>query len=97
MATSNITNLTNIQELCDEGPDGTRLGKSATTSKVAFFAKTPIVQPTSASQAAPASTAVASITATQWGFSTSTQGNAVITCLIAIRSALVDLGLIKGS
>ena len=45
MATSNITNLTNIKELGDAGPGGTRLGKAA-TELVSFYGATPIVQQT---------------------------------------------------
>jgi UDP-N-acetyl-D-mannosaminuronic acid transferase (WecB/TagA/CpsF family) len=77
-------------------PDGAQLG-GASTDKIAFYGVTPVVQPTAAAQAAPASTDAVSVSATQWGFSTSAQANAVIDCLIEIRTALVNLGLIKGS
>lgn len=40
MATSNITNLTNICELGDGGPGGTRLGQSA-TDLIGFHGATP--------------------------------------------------------
>jgi hypothetical protein len=71
-----------LKELSDGGPDGTRLGQSA-TDKVGFFGlATPIVQPTAANQAA--------ITA---GATTTACNNLVI----ELRLALVNLGLIKGS
>ena len=67
------------------------------TAKLGFYGATPGTQPASSSQAAAASTAVVSISATQWGFSTSTQGNAVVTLVNRLRADLVTLGLIKGS
>lgn len=72
-----------LKELSDGGPDGTRLGQSATLDKLGFFGlATPIVQPTAANQAA--------ITA---GATTTACNNLVI----ELRLALVNLGLIKGS
>lgn len=70
-----------VKHLSDNNPDGTLLGQSA-TDKVAFFGATPIVQPTSSDQAA--ITAGATTTACN-------------TLVIALRKALVDLGIIKGS
>jgi len=78
------------------GADGTILGQTS-TSKVGFYGTTPVVQPTSSSQAAIASTAAVSISASQWGFSTSTQANAIVTLANRIRADLVTLGIIKGS
>jgi UDP-N-acetyl-D-mannosaminuronic acid transferase (WecB/TagA/CpsF family) len=74
--------------------DGTILGQT-TASKVGFYGKTPVIQPTSASQAAAASTA--STSTNPFGFTTSTQANAVVTLVNQLRSELVTLGLIKGS
>lgn len=62
-----------------------------------FFGATPVVQPTSASQAAVISTAPVSISATQWAFSTSAQALSILTFAVQLRSDLVSLGLIKGS
>lgn len=70
---------------------------TATSSTVGFYGVTNVAQPASSNQAAPTSTAVVSISATQWGFSTSTQGNAVLALLIQIRADLVTLGLLKGA
>lgn len=69
------------RQLSDADVDGTLLGQSA-TDKVGFYGKTPVVQPSGADQAA--------ITA---GSTTTVCNNAVI----AIRLALVNLGLIKGA
>ena len=71
---------------------------NATTDTVAFYdAATPQAQQASASQAAVATTAPVSISATQWGFASSAQALAVITLQNELRSALVALGIIKGS
>lgn len=75
-------------------PDGTTIGE-ATTDKVSFYGVTPVVQPSSASQAAVATTAATATT--PWGFTTSTQANAIVTLVNQIRSDLVTLGLLKGS
>ncbi len=71
-----------VRELTDRHTDGYRLGQDATVDKVGFFGATPIVQPTSANQAA--------ITAG----GTTTACN---TLVIELRLALVNLGLIKGA
>ena len=70
-----------LKQLSDGGPDGTRLGQSA-TDKVGFFGVTPAVQPTNAAQSA--ITAAASLVG-------------AVALLIEIRAALVTLGVIKGS
>ena len=70
-----------IKEVGDGGPDGTRVGLTA-SEKVAFFGKTPIVQPAATNQAA--------ITA---GATTTAANN----LLIEVQLALVNLGLIKGA
>lgn len=67
------------------------------TATLGFFGATPVAQPAATNQAAVASTAAASISATQWGFSTSTQANALVSLVTEIRTALVNTGIIKGS
>jgi hypothetical protein len=42
--------MPNIKELSDKGPDGTRLGQSA-TDKIGFYGVTPIVQRSGGAQA----------------------------------------------
>lgn len=79
----------------DQDLDGSVLGASGGT--LGFFGTTATTQPASASQAAAATTAPVSISATQWGFSTSTQAAAIIDGYNGIRDALVALGIIKGS
>lgn len=69
------------RQLSDGNDDGTVLGQSA-TDKIGFYNTTPVVQPAHADQAA--ITAGATTTAT-------------ITLLLAIRTALVNTGIIKGA
>jgi hypothetical protein len=54
----------------------------------------PTGQRASANQAAVATTAAAS--SAPWGFSTSTQANAIVTLLNEIRASLVHAGIMKG-
>ena len=75
-------------------PDGIQYGRSA-TDLVGFYGISPIVQPTSASEAAVTTTAAT--TTSPWGFATSTQANAIVTLVNQLRADLVALGLIKGS
>jgi UDP-N-acetyl-D-mannosaminuronic acid transferase (WecB/TagA/CpsF family) len=84
------------QYLGDGNPDGTSLGKSA-TEKVSFYGVTPVTQRASASQAAVETTAAISTTSAKWGFSTSTQANAIVSLVNEMRAALVAVGIIKGS
>jgi hypothetical protein len=101
----------------DGGPDGTVVGQTA-THLLAFYGATPIVQPGATDQAAVSSAAITAPSATlisssttQFGFTTSTQANDLVTAVRSLvsrvnsltvyeataRSALVSLGLIKGS
>lgn len=64
---------------------------------LSFYGATGSSQIAAASQAAPTSTAPVSISATQWGFSTSTQAQAILSLVTQLRSDLVTLGLIKGA
>ena len=82
------------KELSDLNPSGTSLGQS-TTDKIGFYGVTPIVQRTSASQAAVTTTAATSTSPI--GFSTNTQADAIVTLVNELRAALVAVGLIKGS
>lgn len=67
------------------------------TATLGFYGATPAVQPASSNQAAPVSTAPVSISATQWGWSTSTQAQAILTLVTQLRADLVTLGILKGS
>jgi hypothetical protein len=73
---------------------GSKIG-TATTQKLSFYNSTPIVQPSSANQAAVVTTAPTQTT--PWGFTTSAQAAAIITLVNEMRTTLVNLGLMKGS
>ena len=88
--------MATIKQLSDGGPDGTTLGTTS-TDKVAFWGGTPAAQPSGAGQADILSTASVSVSATQWGYTTSTQATAIVTLLRAIRTALVANGIIAGA
>lgn len=60
-----------------------------------FYGTTPIAQRAGAAQAAVTTTA--SQTTTPYGFSTSTQADAIVTLVNELRASMVALGLIKGS
>lgn len=84
-----------MAEYLDKAPsDGTVLGQSA-TALVGFWGATPVDQPASADQAAVSTTAPTQTS--PFGFMTSAQPIAIITLLNEIRSALVQVGIIKGS
>lgn len=70
--------------------DGVVFGRNA-SDKIAFFNATPISQKAAAT--APTSTAAVSISASQWGFSSSTQANAITTLVLQLRADLVTYGL----
>lgn len=86
-------------------PDGYVHGQSA-TDKISFYGATPVVQPTNAAQAAITDTSGGAASATT-GLQalTSTYNSTIIANAIStnaalinqVRSALVSLGLIKGS
>jgi hypothetical protein len=78
----------------DGNPDGTTLG-SAITEKVSLYGVTPVAQRSDAAQAAVVTTVATSTS--PWGFSTSTQANALVTLANELRTALVELGAISGS
>lgn len=64
-------------------------------STVGFYSTAPIAQPSGAAQAAVATDAATTGAAT-YGF-TSAQANGMVATVNALRLALVNLGLIKGS
>lgn len=73
---------------------GTKIG-TAVGQKIGFWNATPIVQPSGASQAAVAATGSTNVT--PFGFTTAAQADAIVTLVNALRTALVNAGLIKGS
>lgn len=88
----------NTSETLNVGRSGQPVQFGGTnTATLGWYGATPVSQRTSSNQAAVGTTAAVSISATQWGFSTSTQANAFVTLINQIRSDLVTLGLLKGS
>ncbi len=85
--------MATYEQVTYNSPDGAIIGKAA-TEKIGFYGTTPAVQPNSASQAA-----VSSTITTTLATNTVLEANltATITLVNQLRSALVTLGLIKGS
>lgn len=87
-----------VKQLSDGGTDGASLGQSV-SDKVSLYGVTPVVQPSSASQAAVTATALGTI-----DFTSATEAATVVAAVNelkvlanALRSGLVDLGAIKGA
>jgi uncharacterized membrane protein len=79
-----------VKYLDDGNPDGHVLGQNATTL-IGFWGATATAQP--ASTAAVSATAIASNGSTIWGFSTSTQGDALIALVRAMHANMISVGL----
>jgi hypothetical protein len=84
-----------VKELSDGGTDGVRLGQD-TSDKVGFFGETPVVR-YATSIAAPTSTAAVSISATQWGFTSSAAADSLITTVFKLQTAMQAYGLVSSS
>lgn len=82
------------QQLSNANPSGSSYGQS-TADLISFYGATPLAQQSGAAQAAVTNTAATQTT--PWGFSTSTQANAIVTLVNEMRQSLVDLGLIAGA
>ncbi len=83
------------QYIGGESQDGWIVGTTTSVAGGFFGITTPVTQPTSANQAAVATTVPSS---TQVGYTlTSAQSTAIITLVNQLRSDLVSLNLIKGS
>ena len=76
-------------------PDGAKVGTTS-AELLGFWGATPIVQPSSASQAAVTTEAAQTISGSNFGY-TSAQANGIITLLNRLRTDLVNVGIIKGS
>ena len=94
-----------VDNLSKAPSDGTAFGQSA-ADKIAFYGTTPITQPTASAQTALTdSTGGTANPATGLAQNTATYNSAIVNNAIAtiaaqtnaIRSALVNLGIIKGS
>lgn len=81
-----------VDELSKYNDDGTRLGQDA-SDKISFYGATTIVQPVGAGQAAVTNTTTGTSTTT----ALTTDLDNLRTLVLAIRTALVNLGLIKGA
>lgn len=85
--------MATVRELTDFTPDGTRIGQS-TGEKLGFYGlTTPITRPAAAAQSVIAKTTTTTATTT----ALQTDLDAVRTLALGLRTALVNLGLIKGS
>lgn len=94
MTAPNTETSSILREVSNNNSDGLRIGQSS-TDKLGFYGlTTPIVQPTG-TPAAAATTLAVSTTSNIWGFSTSTQANAIVTLVNDLRTKLVALGLIS--
>ncbi len=71
--------------------NGTRIGVT-TTQKFGFWGATPIIQPSGATQAAPAAYATG-----VFGLDSNAHMQALYDLVVAMRTALVDTGIMKGS
>jgi Na+/alanine symporter len=83
------------KQLSDGGTDGVKVGQS-TTDKVGFWGVTPVVQPAATAQSA-VSTDVFSLTGTYNSTIIITSLTALHGLVTAMRTALVDSGIMKGS
>lgn len=70
---------------------------TATSDKLGFYGVTSVTQPTSSLQAAITTSGAVSISATQFGYATAAQADAIVSLANQVRANLVTLGLIKGS
>lgn len=80
------------QILGNGNTDGTGVVASS-SEKLAFYGGTPVAKQT-LTNAAVATTAAVSTTSNIWGFSTSTQANAIVALVNEIRAALVSVDLL---
>lgn len=81
-----------VEYLGMNAPDGVCMGLTS-SKKLAFYGTTPATQP-QMSNSAVATTVAVSTTSNIWGFSTSTQANALVALVNEIRAKLVTLGLV---
>lgn len=91
------TNNAGVEFLSDRGSDGTSLGNAA-TDLVSVYGETPVVQADNISAAGTTvsvSTAVGAVTS--WGYSGSTQANAIISNLNSLNTAIQNFGITASS
>lgn len=78
-----------VRELSDGAADGNRLGQSA-TDKISFHGATPVAQGVSA---AAVSTSATILVSSGYGFATQAQGDSIVTLVNAMRTVLLNKGL----
>lgn len=84
---------TQYEYVGDQGTDGLVIVK-ASTDKLCFYGGTPMSKTTFANAAVATTLAVSTSTSvTGWGYSTSTQANAIVSMVNEMRALLVALGL----
>lgn len=76
-------------QLHDGNPDGVQIG-DATTDLVGFYGETPVDQ---AAAITTVTTDAATSTTNAFGYSTSTQADAIVTAVNAIIAALAGIGI----
>ena len=82
--------MATYQQLSNGSPDGCQIG-SASTELVAFYGETPVDQGAAVTTV---STEAAVSTSTGWGYSTSTQADAIVVAVNALIARLGDIGII---
>lgn len=82
-----------VEYLDNGNDDGTVFGQDS-SEKISFYGGTPQVQAAFSSAAVDTTSAVSS---SAWGFSTSTQANAIVALVNEIRAELVALNLVATS
>lgn len=82
--------MADYQIVTDGRPDGALIGLTS-SEKLAFYGGTPATRPTAPT--AVETTVAISTTTTKWGYSTSTQANAIVTAVNTLIGIVTTLGL----
>lgn len=81
------------RQLSDKRADGLYVGQSA-TDKVGFYGTAPVVQ---ASVITAVNTTASTSTTNAFGFTTSTQADAIVTALNSVITALKNIGIVASA
>ena len=73
--------------------DGECIG-NATTEKLAFWGATPVDRPEVTGDATAVATTAATSSTANWGYTSSTQADAIVTLVNALKTDLEQLGLL---
>ncbi len=85
-----MANETYLWQMTGPGVDGHVFGRT-TSDKIAFYGATPASRPSAPT--AVATTVALSTTSLKWGYSTSTQANAIVTAVNTLIGIVTSLGL----